>query len=322
MAEYAINLNNGKTDEKGIFRLLGKLFNQSGVIESTALVVAAQSSPDMTVKVSGSAASDNAVFLTTNADCYHGWNTFSYNVTILANSTGVAHFDAIVAYVDTSAGSATANNPGGLKFIAVRSTAIDGTTKTSAADITASPVGTKPYIRLADVTVGNGVSSINSGNVVDARVFAAVGTGLVAGSSLATSAITLGYTQRTTNFETTSATPVDAGLSVTVTVPAGGRRVKITVKSPSIYGDTAGKYSVMKVWDGPIGSGTIIAESAFNPQSITTAIAEVPNTAMAVVTPAAGSKTYNVSMEISSTGGKAGITAFSTIPAFILVEAI
>src|SRR3954470_10867838 len=103
MAEYAVNLNAGKTDEKGIFRLLGKVFNQSGVIESAAMTVAAQSSPDMTVKVSGSAASDNAVFLTTNADCYHGWNTASKNVTITANATGVTKVDTVIAYIDTAA---------------------------------------------------------------------------------------------------------------------------------------------------------------------------------------------------------------------------
>jgi hypothetical protein len=38
-------------------------------------------------------------------------------------------------------------------------------------------VGTKPYLRLADVTVANGVSSINSGNIVDTRPLARLGNG-------------------------------------------------------------------------------------------------------------------------------------------------
>src|SRR3954451_22485840 len=101
MSRFATNLNAGKTDEKGIFRPFGKLFNQSGVISLTALTVAAQGTPDMTVKVSGSAASDNAVFITSTGDCYWGWNTASYNVTITANASGSTKTDAIVAYIDT-----------------------------------------------------------------------------------------------------------------------------------------------------------------------------------------------------------------------------
>ncbi len=192
MAEYAVNLNNGTTDEKGAFRLMGKILNQSGVIEATALTVSATTpTPDLTVKVSGSVASDNAVFITTTGDTYHGWNTTSpYSVTITANSTGVTKLDAIVAYIDTTAGSTTANNPGGTKFLAVRGSSTDGVTKATAADITASAVGTKPYLRLADVTVGNGVSSINSGNIVDARPKATVGAGLVTTSALALNAVT------------------------------------------------------------------------------------------------------------------------------------
>lgn len=192
MAEYAVNLNNGTTDEKGAFRLMGKLLNQSGVIEATALIVSATTpTPDLTVKVSGSVASDNAVFITSTGDTYHGWNTTNpYSVMITANSTGVVKFDAIVAYIDTTAGSTTANNPGGLKFLAVRGSSTDGVTKATAADITSSAVGTKPYLRLADVTVGNGVSSINSGNIVDTRPKATVGSGLVTTTALAPNAVT------------------------------------------------------------------------------------------------------------------------------------
>jgi hypothetical protein len=172
MARYAVNLPSGTTDEKGIFRFLGKLFNQSGVIETTALTVSAQSTPDMTVKVSGSATSDNAVFLSsTDGACYGGWNDGNYNVTIPTNASGATRYDAIVAYIDTAAGSASVNNPDGLKIIAVRST---NTSPATSGDIAASAVGTKPYIRLADVLVGNGVSSINSGNITDTRPRAAV----------------------------------------------------------------------------------------------------------------------------------------------------
>ncbi len=191
MAEYIVNLNNGKTDEKGSLRLIGKLLNQSGALEATGLTVSATTpTPDLTVKVSGSVASDNVVFITATGDTYHGWNTAQYTVTITSNSTGITKSDAVVAYADTAAGSTTANNPGGLKFLAVRGSSTDGVTKASAADIAASAVGTKPYIRLADVTVGNGVSSINSGNIVDTRPKASMGTNLIATSAVQTNAIT------------------------------------------------------------------------------------------------------------------------------------
>lgn len=169
MSEYLVNLNNGKTDEKGQFRLLGKILSGSGVLESTGMLVEAQGSPDMTVKVSGSAASDNIVFITSSGDTYHGWNTASYNVTISANASGVSKTDAVIAYADTAAGSSTANNPAGLKYLAVRGASgapTDGELNTATSN--------KPWVRLATVVVSNGVSSINSGNITDARAFASV----------------------------------------------------------------------------------------------------------------------------------------------------
>src|SRR4051794_30434480 len=56
-----------------------------------------------------------------------------------------------------------------------------------------------------------------------------IATNGVAAANLATSAITLGYTQITSNFVTASTTVVQVtGLTATVTIPSGGRRIKIT----------------------------------------------------------------------------------------------
>ena len=307
MAEYLVNLNNGKTDEKAAFRLIGKLLNQSGVLESTGLTVSATTpTPDMTVKVAGSVASDNAVFITSTGDTYHGWNTAQYSVTILSNATGATKYDAIVAYADTAAGSTTANNPGGLKFIAVRSS---GAGVASAADIAASAVGTKPYLRLADVTVANGVSSINSGNIVDTRVFSAVNQVVS----------TLGYAQITTNFANGSTVAaLVTGLTANVTIPPGARRVKITACASSMFNSGGAASSVINIWDGPVGTGTIIGGASANPG----ANIEVPAVVVAVQTPAAGAKTYNVSLRTSAASTTATLTASSTTPAFLLVEAI
>lgn len=192
MSEYIVNLNNGKTDEKGQFRLLGKLLTSSGVMESAALTVAAQASPDMTVKVSGSAASDNIVFITSSGDTYHGWNTASYNVTIAANASGVSKTDAVIAYADTAAGSSTANNPAGLKFTSVRGASgapSDGEINTA--------ISSKPFLRLATVVVANGAASINSGNITDVRVQALIASSIVSTASIQANAVTANSTVQT-----------------------------------------------------------------------------------------------------------------------------
>lgn len=173
MSEFLVNLASGKTDEKGDKRLLGRLLNQSGVIQTAAMTVAAQATPDMTVKVSGSTASDDIVFVASDGALYHGWNTASKNVTILSNSSGVTKTDAIVAYADTAAGSSTANNPGGLKFIAVRRSGVNTGNPTQGEIDTAT--GSMPSVVLAYVTVANGAASINSGNISDARPIAQTG---------------------------------------------------------------------------------------------------------------------------------------------------
>lgn len=128
----------------------------------------------------------------------------------------------------------------------------------------------------------------------------------------------LGYAQITSMFSTSSTSFVQVtGLTATVTVPSGGRSVKITAFSKSMYNTSSGAYSEMSIWDGTVGSGTQISDTAI---LTATANQEIPNNCIAVVTPAAGSKTYNVGLKASA--GTAAITAASTNPAFILVELI
>lgn len=167
MARYLANLTNGPIDEKGFLRALGVLLTGSGVSQAASMTVAAQDTPDMTVKVAGGTTGHDIVFITTAGDTYHGWNTASENVTITANASGVTKKDAIVAYADLAAGIATSNNPGALKLIAVRGAGTD--TAPDNTQIMASTVGSNPYVVLAHVTVANGVGSINSGNITDQR---------------------------------------------------------------------------------------------------------------------------------------------------------
>lgn len=142
----------------------------------------------------------------------------------------------------------------------------------------------------------------------------------ITGAMLATTANFLGYTQITANITTTSTTAVQAtGLTSTVTIPAGGRRVKITVFA-NVQTGTSIKAVFFSIWDGTVGSGTQLALSELIVQNASN---DEFMTCIAVVTPAAGSKTYNLGWSSDTGGGVTStISCSATKPAFILVEAI
>lgn len=142
---------------------------------------------------------------------------------------------------------------------------------------------------------------------------------------LATSAITLGYAQITSNATCPSSVGSSnqqaAGLSAAVTIPAGGRKIKITVFVGECLDTGANGGVGIAIWDGTVGSGTQLALSRTYAAS-KSANASIPLQCMAVVSPSAGAKTYNVGMFEVGGVGTATLAASSTEPAFILVEAI
>lgn len=129
---------------------------------------------------------------------------------------------------------------------------------------------------------------------------------------------TLGYAQITSNFTTTSTTAVQVtGLSITVTVPSGGRRVKITAWAETMITNGAANI-YWQIWQGTVGSGTLLSRA----QNYLPASTGANNAiAIAVITPSAGSYTYNVGC-YNTQGATAGIEATSTYPAFIMAELI
>ena len=110
---------------------------------------------------------------------------------------------------------------------------------------------------------------------------------------LATSAITLGYTQITGNSgNITSSTAVTIPtnpLGVTVTIPAGGRKVKITAYITAVT-NSSSAVGQITIWDGTVSSGTQLAQANVSAGTATTQ--NNGCVAIAVVTPSAGSKTY------------------------------
>lgn len=119
-----------------------KSFNGKIIYGDTALVVSAQSTPDMTVKVSSGECSINGAILQ---------NTASTNLTITSNTASYARIDAIVAYIN-----GTTYDLRVLKGIA-------------AAAPVAPDCSSNSYIKLAEVYVGVGVSSIQNSNITDCR---------------------------------------------------------------------------------------------------------------------------------------------------------
>jgi hypothetical protein len=177
---------------------------------------------------------------------------------------------------------------------------------------TSSSNGTIYGISVTGGTIGS--AAYAAGSISSA----AIATNGVSAANLATNALTLGYAQTTTTF-TSIATPawqLVTGLTVTVTIPAGSRKIKITVFGRDIFKSGGGVLD-LGIWDGAVGGGTQLADSEPNLASGNASVAYC----CAVVTPAAGTKTYNVGVNPGSTAAVT-LEATSTAPAFILVEAI
>lgn len=119
-----------------------KSFNGKIIYGNTALVVSAQSTPNMTVKVSSGECSINGAILQ---------NTASTNLTITSNTASYARIDAIVAYIN-----GTTYDLRVLKG-------------TAAATPSAPDCSSNMYVKLAEVYVGVGVSSIQTSNITDCR---------------------------------------------------------------------------------------------------------------------------------------------------------
>lgn len=154
-------------------------------------------------------------------------------------------------------------------------------------------------------------------NFVENDQALAAGTGLntnaVSGDKLATSAIKLGKKTITTSASTTSTTVVQAtGLTQAVTVPAGGRDVKVTVHGVTVE-NSGNNYVTVSVWDGTVGSGTCIGKS-------TSLGGASPLDFVATHTPSSGSHTYNVGILVTAGTGYITATATAGETAFILVE--
>ena len=161
-----------------------------------------------------------------------------------------------------------------------------------------------------------GVTHANGCNVQYGHSAYWYGNNIIQNTDLATNAITLGYAQITSTFTTTSTSLVDVtGVTTTVTVPSGGRRLKVTVYGMGI-GSSAGGASIINaviLEDGVQISQMQVVQPAAN--------SGMPLTLMASKVASAGSHTYKL-QACDTAAGTTTIGASATQPCFILVELI
>lgn len=151
-----------------------------------------------------------------------------------------------------------------------------------------------------------------NGTAFDGSTNITLANNSVTAAQLATNAITLGYTA-VAPFNSASATDVQINnASLTITIPAGGRYVKITGYFPTSYTTAAG-YTIITIWDGTVGSGSKLQESFWQG---TTGAQQNSFTILTIVSPAAGTKTYNLGLR------QAGGTTANLGSGFLIVETI
>jgi hypothetical protein len=102
---------------------------------------------------------------------YTGWNDAASAVTIATADGSNPRIDRIVAYVDRgmTPSSASSNNPGMLKFMAVAGTPAGSPSAINDAGVTSAVGASNPWTELARVTVGSGVTTITNSNISDTR---------------------------------------------------------------------------------------------------------------------------------------------------------
>lgn len=182
----------------------------------------------------------------------------------------------------------------------------------------------------AIIDVING--SIDQNNLADNSVVAAkiasnavttvkINENAVTGPKLSTDAISIGYAEITSSVGPTASNTSDkdiAGLSVTVTVPAGGRDLKITghLGGYTQTGGIGSIYAVLRILEGTTGLGAsgLVPSAANLPDAI--------NVFTRVSAPSAGSHTYKLAIDHNGTGPNYTVGASSIDPSFILVELI
>ena len=126
--------------------------------------------PDMSVLVATGDA-----FISYLNYAYPVWSDATNNPAITSNSSGNPRIDAVVLWVDRSVvSSSSSDNPGASKVTVVAGTPGASPSAPSNSDIQTAIGAGNPFLRLANVTVASGASSITNANISDQRTIAKV----------------------------------------------------------------------------------------------------------------------------------------------------
>lgn len=163
MAKLLAFRDGGKTDEKGISRHLSQLLAGNTF---SGLQVTQQSPLALGVTVSaGDAMVDSG-----NGYPYMPWSDATTNVTLSTADGTNPRYDLIVAYIDlTVVSSVTPNNPNAFIIAKVNGTPAGSPVEPNDTAIHTAIGASNPYIILARVTVGAGVTTVTNSNIVDRR---------------------------------------------------------------------------------------------------------------------------------------------------------
>ena len=190
----------------------------------------------------------------------------------------------------------------------------DGTLK-------ANTVNTSQLVSNAVTTAKILDANITTAKILDANITTAkLLDNNVTAAKLATNAITLGTTSITSNSTTTSTTAAapSVPVSLTVTIPSGGREVEVEFYASRVANSNDGNASIVTLWDGAVGSGTQLQRAVITAATVN---AGVPVTMKFKSTPSAGSKTYNIGLSATA-ATTATIEAASTYPAYLTVKVV
>jgi len=140
--------------------------------------------------------------------------------------------------------------------------------------------------------------------------------GSITASKIGTSAITLGYVEMTTNQTTITSEVSILNASVTATVPAGGRKVRITGYLPGAGSTVANDRSIVRMKE----DGSVI-QIAYTTFAMGTGFGD-SITISRVRTPTAGTYTWALTMARDTGTGNIITGVGSTTPGYLLVELI
>jgi microcystin-dependent protein len=172
----------GKTNEEGHYRLLSKM-TEGQAMTSTDVKVTENSPLGLSVLVQpGDYKID-----TSGGYAYMGWIAGTETVAITTPDPSNPRITSIVLYVDKLAVTSAAppNNPGIAKLMAINGAAAGTPTAPSGATIQSAVGSGNPYIILATVLVGAGVTQVTNSNITDLRTRIKLTNAILENSALA-----------------------------------------------------------------------------------------------------------------------------------------